>query len=143
MRVALWADAPVGIGLGMTSHKCQSAFSRRSAPEYEYSPTQPVTWTLPGMSQRTCRYALEQPCQAVVVRQLVALICVGGETERVTIHEGPVGDGAWRRVSFERDQEGAVAAIVEHVAEDGNVIETFRPARWSADQLIEIEIRDV
>ncbi len=78
-----------------------------------------------------------------MVRQLVALIRVGGETERITIDEGPVRDGAWRRVSYERDQDGAVTAIIEHVDHEGAVVDTFRPARWSAAQLVDIKILDV
>jgi hypothetical protein len=68
------------------------------------------------------------------------VVRVGDRLERISIDEGPAPDGAGRRVGYERESDGSVTAIVDHIDGDGAVVDTFRPARWSSEKLISIEI---
>jgi hypothetical protein len=70
---------------------------------------------------------------------------VQDRVERVEISEGPGPGDIWRAVRYETDDSGSVSVLVEHVRRSNgseSVIDTFRPARWTRDQLVSIEIVD-
>ena len=97
------------------------------------------------MSLRRCRYAVSEACDPALVRRLVATIRVEDHVEEISIDEGSARNGRRRRVRYERHSDGYVTAIVDHVVWTGVtevVVETFQPARWSPEKLIDIKIYD-
>lgn len=78
------------------------------------------------------------------MRYLLARIQVGEHVEEIRIEDRPRGDGTVPRTRYERQPDGFVQVYRDHVRThpDGTeeVVDTFRPARWSPDQLLSIAI---
>jgi hypothetical protein len=77
------------------------------------------------------------------VRRFIALLRSG---EAVIFEDGLTADGVLRRKRVEREADGHVSVFSDHVVThpDGTeeVVATFRPARFSPDKLVSIEIEE-